>query len=620
MRKLGAVLAALMLLGVFGFVFASATTVAVDLAHGENDKYLAQDVLDFDTNETLAHGIIPTIDFVDWAYFGDPTQADVLGITNLGEKITADALNGVDVLIIGQPTSPFDPEEIMAIVDWFNQGGKVLWIAGDSDYGSGPQVIDYVDTLLEQLGVKLRLDQASVESPTLNAGAGYRVIGIVNPDPNTPNADVITQGFKHEGHVLYHGPGVVAWVDDDGNWQPLIDGNVPENVYRIVKTAEDGTIVENTDPAANAYLAGDTGVFTLLAAEKMGDSWLIVSGESPYGDYEPTWSAKYHGVELDGPTFVTNMIKWITGLTAAPAPAGEEVVDIKDPEGDDHGPGTYTYPTNAVFNGEGLFDLVDFKIKDAGDNYILEFYFKNLGGNPWNGQNGFSLQIIEAYFDFKDGGSTDAIKMDENAPTPGSNVAIDPDHPWDVALRIHGWGNTLVLPDGTTKDVKVSADLDKNVIMVEVPKDYLEVKPGLYGAILVGSQDGFGVDTWRAVAVDAEEWKLGGAEADAVINGVAPRVLDLLVPAGFKPTQEEQLKSYDAANAKPAVVKMIPIIKPKVTTVTQTVTQTETVTTKVQKTVTATETTTTTTSGTCGPAAIGLFALLPLLALRKKRE
>jgi len=316
MKKLAILLSVFILFGLFGVAFASAATIAVDLAHGENDKYLAGDVLDRDTNETLAHGIVKTITDVKWAYFGDPAAADTLGIPHLGDKITADALKGVDMLIIGQPSSPFEPDEIQAIAEWFKQGGKVLWIAGDSDYGSGVQVQDTVNSLLDMLGVgHLRLDLCSVEDPTSNAGRGYRVVGIVNPDPNTPDASMITEGFKNGGKVLYHGPGVVAYVDDNGNWQKLVDGNIPENVYRIVKTTADGTIVENNDPPANAYMAGDTGVFTLLAVEFVKfdngkQSLLIVSGESPYGDYEPTWAPKYYGVPLDGPTFVTNFIHW----------------------------------------------------------------------------------------------------------------------------------------------------------------------------------------------------------------------------------------------------------------------------------------------------------------------
>jgi len=315
MRKLSILISVFVLFGLFGMAFASATTVAVDLAHGESEKYLAEDVLEYGTNATLAHGIVKTITSVQWGYFGDPLAADTLGITHLGEKITSDALANVDMLILGQPTSPFQPDEIQAIVNWFNQGGKVLWIAGDSDYGSGPNVIDIVNSVLEQLDSELRLDQCQVGDPVSNAGASYRVVGLVQPDDKTPDKDMLTNGFKHEGKVLYHGPGVVAWVNENGEWQQLIDENVPENVYRIVKTSQDAQISEATDPPASAYMAGDTGVFTLLAAKIVKfdngkQSVLIVSGESPYGDYEPTWAPQYHGVDLDGPTFVTNMVNW----------------------------------------------------------------------------------------------------------------------------------------------------------------------------------------------------------------------------------------------------------------------------------------------------------------------
>ncbi len=243
---------------------------------------------------------------------------------------------------------------------------------------------------------------------------------------------------------------------------------------------------------------------------------------------------------------------------------GQVIADISDPVGDDHGPGTYTYPTDKVFK-PGVFDLTHFRMLEQTDYYVMEFTFKNLGGNPWNGPNGFSLQIIEVYLDFKDGGNTSAIKMFPDGP--GANVNLDPDHPWDVALRIAGWdyGNLIVLPNGTVVhgEMQISADPTKNAIIVKVPKKYIQINEdyGLWGDVLTGSQDGYGPDKWRSVAVKAEQWKLGGAEPQAVINGVAPRVVDELVPPGFKPTQEEQLKSYDANGGKLATVKAIPFLK-----------------------------------------------------------
>ncbi len=236
----------------------------------------------------------------------------------------------------------------------------------------------------------------------------------------------------------------------------------------------------------------------------------------------------------------------------------KELFSISDPVGDDHGPGTYTYPTDPVFNQTGLFDLTGMTVYETPNSYVFGFHFKNLGGNPWNAPNGFSLQIIEAYLDFKAGGNTSAIKLADNGP--GSNVQLDPDHPWDVAFRVYGWGKALVLSNGTVlDDIGVSSDLSSNTILVTVPKKYLNITPNTFLTVLVGAQDGFGIDNWRRVGVNASQWVIGGADADAVIAGVAPRVMDLLVPTWFKPTQEEQLKSYDANNSKLATVRMIPV-------------------------------------------------------------
>ncbi len=316
--------------------------------------------------------------------------------------------------------------------------------------------------------------------------------------------------------------------------------------------------------------------------------------------------------------------------TVKALPLVKKGIVVNDPQGDDYGPGTYTYPTDKVFK-PGVFDLLKFKMTEEDKYWRLEFYFRNLGGNPWNAPYGFSLQIIEVYLDFKKGGNTSAIKMFPDGP--GSNVALDPEHPWDLALRIAGWdyGNIIVVPGQKPiqGELKISADPTRNAIIVELPKKYLSIneKYGLYGAVLVGSQDGYGPDKWRPVAVKAEQWKVGGADAQAVINNVAPRVMDLLVPAGFKPTQEEQLKSYDAKAGKLATVKMIVLVKgteqPKPTQ-TQTSTSsspssTSTTSASISSTTSTTSSSTTTTKkGICGPAILVGLALIPLL-LRRRR-
>ncbi|ASJ03350.1 hypothetical protein A3L09_08820 [Thermococcus profundus] len=330
MRKAAIILAAVVLLSVFG-VFAAPgvsaaensekVVIAVDLAHGENPKGL-NDVTY--KNQTLTEGMLKTLTDYTFVYFGDAKYEDELGIKKIGDKITYDALanNNVKILIIGQPSSPLYPEEAEAVKKWLEEGGHILWIAGDSDYGNGAKTQQFVNSFLDQLGLtNLRLDLASVEDAMSNAGGKpYRVVAYADPDKDTPKRDTLVQGFEHGGAVLVHGPGVVAWIDNpdgSGDWHALSGDSKPKKAYILIHSNSSSDIVENNDPAANAYTAGDKGEFPIAAAQiiELKDkdpSVVIVSGETPIGGYEPMWSSVYYKKPLDGPKVVSNIFKWST--------------------------------------------------------------------------------------------------------------------------------------------------------------------------------------------------------------------------------------------------------------------------------------------------------------------
>jgi len=276
-------------------------TIAVDLAHGESDKYLKY--------------IMGNITFVKWK------------VIEKGSTITSDLLADVDILLIGQPTVAFTPDELEAIASWLNTGRKVLYIAGDSDYGTGPTTIDNVNKVLEYIGAKLRLDQAAAYAPDnptptytykgkdwpVNAKAYYRMLAFVEPD-NIPelNTQVIDEGITKP--ILMHGPGVVIWVDEKGVYHDPVKETFP-GLIRIAWFHK-AYIGDNKPPAPYLYnpLTYGSGSFDFIgyAAEYWSDKNVIitVAAESLYGDYEPAWASAYYGVELDGPKFVTNLIKW----------------------------------------------------------------------------------------------------------------------------------------------------------------------------------------------------------------------------------------------------------------------------------------------------------------------
>jgi hypothetical protein len=268
-------------------VLAANPVVAVDLAHGESNKYLA-----------YIQGNITT---VSWK------------LVDANTTVNDAVLSNVDFLMVGQPTKPFTADELQALKTWFNKGGKGVWAAADSDFGPGVDSINIVNSIMETVGSALRADQASLEDPVSGMQQPYRVPGVVDPDSG---AETVKAGITNP--VLYHGPGVIAYVKPDGSWNSLSTSK-PDSVMRIVWTNNTkAKIVENSAPIAKAYSAGQEGRFVLLAAEKLTvagrTNLAIACGESPYGDYEPTWASVYYAVKLDGPKFVTNMINWSTTL------------------------------------------------------------------------------------------------------------------------------------------------------------------------------------------------------------------------------------------------------------------------------------------------------------------
>lgn len=315
MRGLILTLFSLIIIGMITGV-SSAATIAVDVSHGEGTVALVTPVVDPTTGKMVSSGIINVLSWYDWGYIGSAPGLDGK-MKCLGEAITPESLKDVDMLIIGQLKRPLSPEEVSAITNWFSEGGRVLWVSGDADIGEGAYVQKNVDDLLNKIpNAHLRLDYATATDTFSNAGKDLYVAGYVRPDPGTPDSGTLLKGYTSEvGKVLFYTTGVLAWVDDSGQWHPLTVGELPKGVYRIVTTSGDGVIEDNSAPEPMAYRVWESGVFTLLAVEFVklpnGRSGiLIVSGESPYGSPVPLSVNQFGPYVFDGERFVGNLIAW----------------------------------------------------------------------------------------------------------------------------------------------------------------------------------------------------------------------------------------------------------------------------------------------------------------------
>ncbi|RME45358.1 MAG: glycoside hydrolase [Caldilineae bacterium] len=215
-------------------------------------------------------------------------------------------------------------------------------------------------------------------------------------------------------------------------------------------------------------------------------------------------------------------------------------LEVNDPPGDDDGPGTYTYPTDPVFE-PGVYDASAFRAGVDGDEFVFRFDLNGPIHNPWGSGINLSVQTFDIYMDFDPGAGTGARLLLE-----GRNAALGPQDGWDMAVWVEGWNQKVLVPDENGIPREVSGDNVKVIVdpngtatirvrAAAVPElgatpDGWALDPATFGYVaLVLSQEGFpapGVRRIRDVEPVAAQWRMGGAPDDTNHT----RIVDLLWP------------------------------------------------------------------------------------------
>lgn len=316
------------------------------------------------------------------------------------------------------------------------------------------------------------------------------------------------------------------------------------------------------------------------------------------------------------------LILLATLLLVAPSALAQTTIIVPDPEGDDKGPGFYGYPTGGGVFGEGVFDLTKFEVS-VEDNYVVfKVHLKNLGGNPWGGPNGWSLQYVGIFI------RTSTPMVLERSDTFGLGFILRPDYSWHYAVILApGWGEpgapvpagekcALYFTNGSvlmqTEELFACKGLpDNNLIEARIKKDLLSDIENIAKwkiVVAVTSYDGFGPARIRPlIAASTGEWQIPATAyakpedvskiSLAILKVVAPRVMDLALyspeyPNGITADQQYLwLSSFDVEIPMPAQVPSI-VLAPQTTTLTVTQIHTTTFTTVSVSTFVTTTTTT----------------------------
>ncbi len=226
---------------------------------------------------------------------------------------------------------------------------------------------------------------------------------------------------------------------------------------------------------------------------------------------------------------------------------------VNDPIGDDHGPGGYTYPTDAVFE-TGVFDLKRFSVGTDEENVVFKFEMNGPINNVWGSGIGLSVQTFDVYVDIDPSAGTGTRLLLE-----GRNAALEGNNGWDYAVWVEGWNQKVLRPDENGNPVEISGenvrvivDPANRAITARMPRRVFgeNADPTTWGyAAAVLSQEGFpapGVRRVREVEAAASQWRIGGGSGD--INQT--RIIDLAWAKDASPPQEEILSDYSDTSAE----------------------------------------------------------------------
>jgi carbohydrate-binding DOMON domain-containing protein len=142
-------------------------------------------------------------------------------------------------------------------------------------------------------------------------------------------------------------------------------------------------------------------------------------------------------------------------LTLVAVSSFAQTVSLKDPAGDDDGPGSYTYPTDAVYT-RGSFDITSFTLKVNGAKTDVSVGVNGNLADPWSMGGGFATQMVFVFID-KDGTAGSGYTK---APS-GLNVEFSPESAWEKVIILSPQQPARVKTEVEQK----AADLQKDVII-----------------------------------------------------------------------------------------------------------------------------------------------------------
>jgi glucan 1,4-alpha-glucosidase len=321
---------------------------------------------------------------------------------------------------------------------------------------------------------------------------------------------------------------------------------------RYVAHTQGATTLTVTSPADNSAVSGSpvtvTGTTapgnTVYAAATNTDANSATTTGSTTAGADGSFSID---VAVTGGTSVLNVVAVSpSGGTAHERRAvvfdfvpGTLLLDVPDPDGDDHGPGNYAYPTSSNFH-DGAFDIQDFQVYDSGADVTFRLKTRDLTetfGSP------LGAQLVDVYVHVPGAATTSTA-----AANLSRNFTMAPTFAWSRLIQVQGFGQRYAdaaNPNGSLGNVTIKANAISRFITFSVPKATLgQPGPGWGFTVVLTGQDGFSSDQARSFTPTPQDFNFGvcaTASLDphcTVDPSTVPKVMDVITPNGVSQATE----------------------------------------------------------------------------------
>ncbi|WP_163998465.1 hypothetical protein [Pyxidicoccus caerfyrddinensis] len=277
-------------------------------------------------------------DYTDWAWqlyhAGYEVRATGTGNTGVTEALTADALQGVHVLVIPEPQTPYSDAEKALLRDYLQAGGSLFFIANhpgsdrDSDGWDSSRIwnenLDF-DALTGAALVNAQCIGENIVTRATREAADHPVLR----DVMTPSCATGSKGCTLSESALFRPPGVgiysgafIALSDaaPSGITQrwPLLEGTRPtigRDPHRLDGYAGAPPIERYAVALQTRWGPAPGGRIVLL-----GDSAVLNDGGSAdYATYAASLAYNAYGMAFRNALFGVNTLHWLAGRPSVPA-------------------------------------------------------------------------------------------------------------------------------------------------------------------------------------------------------------------------------------------------------------------------------------------------------------